>query len=834
MLMSTKHGTLGAMKIHHYIWVCVVLTIATVSCSQAPTVEIDQSEPSTTVDVEATETSSSTNITEQHAISSLNNSDTSTDASTAPATLTPAHESINAGQLALRNSNWQAAIDSYILALDQSDEDDEIHLDAHLGLAHSYLRSKAMWTALETLETFEANHPTAHNMADAIFLLGLTNHQVGNHTIAIQYFDQYLEQYPNMIDSYVLELIGDAHRSLAKYSTSADYYESAILKPRSTNINFLLLDKAEVLQAAGKTPESITLFDLVATNTKYDNTRAQMDYKRAQTMVAANQINTAIQYYKHAVNTYPESYYSYLSLVELLSYGTIVNEFQRGLIDYHAEQHTPAILAFRRYLSTNPNHDAQAHYYMALSYRNLDNIPAAKLHFQEIIDTHPDDPLWGEAWLEFAYTQWGWEDNYSGAVSKLRAMGSTYPKHSMAPEILFYAARIAERGKYLDAASDLWGQVADNYPNTKLASEAAFLSGITFYRQDNFVEAERRFSQSIDLNQGDDSQLSASLLWLGKVHSNNGSTELAENAWVKAIDTDESGYYGIRAKQMVNGNLPFHPTPNVNFTLASNLESQQKAEDWIAQHLGIQNKNLGGLSNKLMSDELWIRGSTLWRLGQFEDAREELDNLSNNYKSDGLVSYQLSIAYKDLGYYYGAIWAARYCMDALGLYNNIDAPKFITQLRYGPYYLDLIHPISKQYDIDPLIVASLIRQESLYQGEVTSSAYAQGLMQVIPPTGDYIARQLRWHNYQTADLYRPHINVAFGVYYLDEQLGIFNGNKYAALSAYNAGPGNTSIWNKLAKNDYDLLVEIIRLDEPQEYIRRIAQHYSVYHHLYAD
>ena len=834
MLMSTKHGTLSAMKIRYYIWVYVVLIIATVSCSQAPTMETDQSEPSTTVDVKATETPPSSNITEHNAIINLNNSNVSADTSTVPPTLTPANDSINAGQLALRNSNWQAAIDSYILALEQTDEDDELHLDAHLGLAHSYLRSKAMWTALETLETFEANHPTAYNIADAIFLLGLTNHQLGNHTIAIQYFDQYLEQYPNIIDSYVLELMGDAHRSLAKYSNSADYYESAILKPRGTNINFLLLDKAEVLQAAGQTSESITLFDLVATNTKYDNTRAQMDYKRAKTMVAANQINTAIQYYKHAVNTYPDSYYSYLSLVELLSYGTKVNEFQRGLIDYHADQHTPAILAFRRYLSTNPDHDAQAHYYMALSYRNLDNIAAAKLHFQEIIDTHPNDPLWGEAWLEIAYTQWGWEDNYSGAVSNLRDMVSTYPKHSMTPEILFYAARIAERGKYLDTASDLWGQVADNYPNTKLGPEAAFLSGITSYRQDNFAEAERRFSQSIDLNQGDDSQLSASLLWLGKVHSNNGSTELAENAWVKAIDTDESGYYGIRAKQMLNGNLPFNPVPNVNFTLASNLESQKKAEDWIAQYLGIQNKNLGDLSNKLMSDEYWIRGSTLWRLGQFEDAREELDNLSNNYKSDAVASYQLSIAYKDLGYYYGAIWAARYCMDALGLYNNIEAPKFITQLRYGPYYLDLIHPISKQYGLDPLIVASLIRQESLYQGEVTSSAYAQGLMQVIPPTGDYIARQLRWHNYQTADLYRPHINVAFGVYYLDEQLGIFNGNKYAALAAYNAGPGNTSIWNKLAKNDYDLLVEIIRLDEPQEYIRRIAQHYSVYHHLYAD
>tara|TARA_B100001123_G_scaffold448639_1_gene610611 strand:+ start:1986 stop:4481 length:2496 start_codon:yes stop_codon:yes gene_type:complete len=831
--MSTKRGKLSAMKIHYRIWVYIILTIATISCSQETTVRIDDSEPSTTVTMESTVTPVSTNTTQKNTTSGLDTSNENIDDYTLP-TITPAHSSINAGQLALRNSNWKAAIESYILALEQTEEDDAIHLDAHLGLAHSYLRNKAMWTALEALETFKANHPTAPNIADAIFLLGLTNHELGNHTVAVDYFTQYLELYPDIIDSYVLELIADAHRSKGEYNISADYYEKAILKPRGTNINFLLLDKAEVLQVAGKTPESIALFDLVANNTKYDNTRAQMDYKRAQAMVNANQINTAIQYYKHAVNTYPESYYSYLSLVELLSYGAIVNEFQRGLIDYHANQHTPAILAFRRYLSTNPEHDAQSHYYMALSYRELDNISAAKLHFQEIIDNHTNDSLWGEAWLELAYTQWGWEDNYSGAVSNLKDMVSAYPKHSMSPEILFYAARIAERGKYLDSASALWGQVADQYPTANLAPKAAFLSGITFYRQDNFEEAEKRFSQSIDLNQGDDSQLSGSLVWLGKVHSINENTQLAENAWSKAINIDESGYYGIRATQLLNGHLPFHPVPNVNFELASSLESQIKAEDYIAKYLDIPNINLSSLSDKLIADEYWVRGSTLWRLGQFEDAREELDNLRNNYKNDALASYQLSIAYKNLGYYYGAIWAARHCMDSLELYNNLESPKFITQLRYGPYYLDLIDPISKQYGVDPLIVASLIRQESLYQGEVTSSAYAQGLMQIIPPTGEYIARQLRWPNYQTKDLYRPHINVAFGVYYLDEQLGIFNGNKYAALSAYNAGPGNTSIWNKLAKNDYDLLVEIIRLDEPQEYIRRIAQHYSVYHHLYSD
>ena len=837
MLMSTKHGTLTSMKMHYYGWAYAILLMSTVSCSQTASVETDSSEASITPVVQTTVTSTDMSISQRRIIATQNTSNADIHTSIPSATLTPVHivqNSIDTGQLALRNSNWQVAIDAYLVALEKTEEEDDIHADAHIGLAHSYLRSNAMWSALETLEGLVENHPTAHNVSDAIFLLGLTNHQLGNHTTAIKYFNQYLQRYPSIIDSYVLEIIGDAYRALADYNTSADYYQSAIIEPRGTNINFLLLDKAEVLQAAGKIPEAISLFDLVETNTKYDNTRARMDYERAQAMIAVNQTNDAVNYYTHAVNTYPESYYSYLSLVELLSYGVLVNDHQRGLIDYHAQQYTPAILAFKRHLSKTTDHDAQAHYYTGISYRNHDNINAAKLHFQEIINTHPSDPLWGEAWLELAYTQWGWEDDYSGAISKLKNMVSAYPQHTMSPEIMFYAARIAERGKYLDTASSLWGQVADEYPTSSLAPRAAFLAAITFYRQDKLEEAERRFSQAISVNQTDVSQLSASLLWLGKVHSLNGNNELANSTWEKAIKTDVSGYYGIRAKQLIHGYKPFNPEPNVNFTLVSNSESQSKAEDWIAKRLGVQGKKIGNLSKQLISDGHWIRGSTLWRLGLFEDAREELDNLRSDYESDALASYQLSLAYRKLGYYYGAIWAARHCMDSLGLYNNLEAPEFLVHLRYGPYYLDLIHPMSKQYGLDPLLVSSLIRQESLFQGEVTSSAYAQGLMQIIPPTGEYIARQLHWSNYQTKDLYRPHINVAFGVFYLDEQLGIFNDNKYAALAAYNAGPGNTSIWNKLANNDYDLLVEIIRLDEPQEYVRRIVEHYAVYHHLYAD
>ena len=65
-------------------------------------------------------------------------------------------------------------------------------------------------------------------------------------------------------------------------------------------------------------------------------------------------------------------------------------------------------------------------------------------------------------------------------------------------------------------------------------------------------------------------------------------------------------------------------------------------------------------------------------------------------------------------------------------------------------------------------------------------------MQVIPSTGQYIAEQLNWPDYQHSDLFRPYAGVAFGAFYIDEQLELFDQNTIAALAAYNAGPA--ALW----------------------------------------
>jgi soluble lytic murein transglycosylase len=120
----------------------------------------------------------------------------------------------------------------------------------------------------------------------------------------------------------------------------------------------------------------------------------------------------------------------------------------------------------------------------------------------------------------------------------------------------------------------------------------------------------------------------------------------------------------------------------------------------------------------------------------------------------------------------------------------------------------------------------------LFEGSITSSAAAQGLMQIIPDTGTWIAARLNRPNFQNSDLYRPFINVEFGGYYLNFLRDYFDGDMFAALAAYNAGPGNAEIWLKAADDDPDLFLEIARIEEPRRYIRAIYEFYELYRAFY--
>jgi len=160
-------------------------------------------------------------------------------------------------------------------------------------------------------------------------------------------------------------------------------------------------------------------------------------------------------------------------------------------------------------------------------------------------------------------------------------------------------------------------------------------------------------------------------------------------------------------------------------------------------------------------------------------------------------------------------------------------PEWIQRLAYPTYFEDLVLSESAAYDLDPLLLFALIRQESVFDDQVRSWAGAVGLAQIMPSTGEWIAEMMPWPDYRQELLTRPYVNVKFGAWFLARILQQADGDVLTALAGYNGGPANASRWQEAARDDPDMFVEVITRDEPRRYVREIYRHYDVYRRLYS-
>jgi soluble lytic murein transglycosylase len=434
-----------------------------------------------------------------------------------------------------------------------------------------------------------------------------------------------------------------------------------------------------------------------------------------------------------------------------------------------------------------------------------------------------------------ARTEWAWLDRYSSAVDTYLEVAESRPQSAVAADALFAAGRTAERSNDLARAAEIWLRLAEEYAGNPLAPDSAFEAGIVRYRLGDFAGAELAFRRSLELA-STTAQNARANLWIGKARLADGDSDGARTAWADARDADPTGYYSLRAEHLLQGKLPFEDSGAFNFS--TDLEGERReAEEWLRGTFGIVGEGpLDELGPILASDPRLGRGLALWNLGMLEEARSELSALRSSLVTDPEGTYRLMHTLLDLGLYREAIIASRQILNQAGMDDAAtqQAPVYFNHIRFGPYFGDLILPEAARYGLDGLFLLSVVRQESLFEGFATSSAAAHGLMQVIPSTGESIAGQLGWpQGYETSDLYRPYVSVRFGTYYLNAQQERFEGDLYAALAAYNGGPGNAIVWKELAADDPDLFLEIVRFAETHRYIQVIYEVFEIYKNLYA-
>ena len=149
--------------------------------------------------------------------------------------------------------------------------------------------------------------------------------------------------------------------------------------------------------------------------------------------------------------------------------------------------------------------------------------------------------------------------------------------------------------------------------------------------------------------------------------------------------------------------------------------------------------------------------------------------------------------------------------------------------RYPTPHRDALVASARQWDLDEALVYSLIRQESRFNPEARSRVGATGLMQLMPATARWVAKQMPVEQYKPAMLLQPEVNIQMGSYYFRRVLTVL-GNPMLATAAYNAGPGRARRWRDERALEGAIYAETIPFNETRDYVKKVFANAWFYRH----
>ena len=172
------------------------------------------------------------------------------------------------------------------------------------------------------------------------------------------------------------------------------------------------------------------------------------------------------------------------------------------------------------------------------------------------------------------------------------------------------------------------------------------------------------------------------------------------------------------------------------------------------------------------------------------------------------------------------------CIVAI-LFGVFRIQDMVLKMIYPQKYAELVNQYAEENDLDPLLVFAIIKAESNFDEDVVSNSGAVGLMQLMESTAQEMADDLAIEIPTKEALFDPELNIQIGTYYFAYLLGIYEGNIYLALTAYNAGIGNVNTWieeGTIREDGSD--IENIPYKETNNYVRKIVRDYRIYQDLY--
>jgi soluble lytic murein transglycosylase len=148
-------------------------------------------------------------------------------------------------------------------------------------------------------------------------------------------------------------------------------------------------------------------------------------------------------------------------------------------------------------------------------------------------------------------------------------------------------------------------------------------------------------------------------------------------------------------------------------------------------------------------------------------------------------------------------------------------------------YSDVIRQQAAEKHLDPALIAAVIYAETKFDPR-PSSAGAEGLMQILPQTAEFLARRSGATTFTVGDLGTPQVNISYGSYYIRYLLDEYHGSTMLAVAAYNAGETNVNRWLASARDEgRTLTVNAIPFSQTRAYVVKVLGAQRDYRRTYA-
>ena len=392
------------------------------------------------------------------------------------------------------------------------------------------------------------------------------------------------------------------------------------------------------------------------------------------------------------------------------------------------------------------------------------------------------------------------------AVALYDAAAATGADSPFVHRAKYWAARVLESAGRRGESAVRYFDLAVNGPPGEFTAEAAFRAGYDRYVERDITGALAAWEQTA-------AAASPRLeYWRGRALEAAGRKGEAADAYRRAVALDRFDFFAIEAAARLG-------EPVLALEVRYRARDLSRGVDWEAIADWLRGRVGGDWPGSAPTP-----ACALARAGLGDEAEAELERAAAGAPPWRLL--ELAREARSCGLGHLAIGYAVRVRQAAGA-APYDVPADLLRVAYPVFYGAALDRAAASANVDPLFFAALIRAESLWDPGAGSAAGALGLTQVIPSTGEGIARALGFREFAPSDLFRPAVALEFGAYYLGVQLGRF-GDPLLALAAYNAGPGNALRWAAGGDAGAAELAERIELRETQAYVRVIVEAYAYY------